>query len=340
MKQARIHGPGDVRLDDVAEPEVGPDDVLLRVAACGICGSDVGYVKLGGVSGPVDAPMPLGHELAGTVIEVGANCADVAKVGDRVALHPGAAGFGLGNGGPEGGFTRKLLVRGAARGRSLFPIPDDMPFEIAALAEPLGVGMHAVDQAEVRPGDRVAVLGAGPIGLAAVATLADRGIEDVVSIDLSPRRLEVARSLGAAHTIDPGREDLWAALGRIHGTSTLYWMDLVGTNVFIEATGVSGVLEDVVRRCAAKSRISVVALHRTPVPIDFMDVLTKEVTIRGSIEYPEDYGEMIRLLARRDLSPMITHRFGLDDFLDAFEVARSPDLGAKVMIEIDAREGA
>lgn len=333
MKVARIHGPDDVRLDDLPAPVCGPDDVILDVGACGICGSDVGYAKLGGVSGPASEPFPIGHELAGTVAEVGANCGDVAKIGDRVALHPGAAGFGLGNGGPEGGFTPRLLVRGAAAGKSLFPIPDEMSFAQGALAEPLGVGMHAVDQSEARPGDRVAVLGAGPIGLSAVATLADRGIDDIVAVDMSDTRLEIARKLGAAHVVNPSKEDLFEGLGRVHGTDRLYWMDVVGTNVFIEATGVGPLLADVIKRCAPKSRISVVALHRQEVPVAFLDVLTKEVTIRGSIEYPEDYADMIRLIARRDLEPMITHRFPLADFLDAFDVARSPDAGAKVMIE-------
>ena len=335
MKLARIHAPGKVQLDEVPEPTAGPDDVILDVAACGICGSDVGYVKLGGVQGPSPEPMPIGHELAGTVSFVGSNCESRVAVGDRVALHPGAGGAGLGNGGPEGGFTRKLLVRGAAQGGSLFPIPDSMPFEIAALAEPLGVGMHAVDQADIQPEDKIAVLGAGPIGLSAIATLADRGYDDVVSIDLSDTRLEVARKLGAGHTINPGRQDLWEALGEIHGTDKLYWMDVVGTNVFIEATGVGPLLANVVERCAPETRISVVALHRSPVPIDFMNVLTKQITLRGPIEYPDRYEEMIELLDRRDLSAMITHRFPLNNFLEAFEIARSPDAGAKIMIEID-----
>jgi threonine dehydrogenase-like Zn-dependent dehydrogenase len=335
MKIARIHGPDDLRLDEIPEPECGPDDVVLDVRACGICGSDLGYVRLGGVQGPTTEPMPIGHELAGTVAAVGKNCAEIARVGDRVALHPGAAGFGLGNGGPEGGFTPRLLVRGASGGRSLFPLPDALSFALGALAEPLGVGMHAVDQSEARPGDRVAVLGAGPIGLSAIATLADRGVEDVVAIDRSPLRLEVARQLGAAHTIDTREEDLWEALGRIHGRSQLYWMDVVETNVFIEATGVGPLLADVIGRCAPKSRISVVALHRNEVPIDFMNVLTKEITIRGSIEYPEDFGEMLRLLSRRNLEPMISHRFAFDDFLEAFDLAKSPSESAKVLIEFD-----
>ena len=173
---------------------------------------------------------------------------------------------------------------------------------------------------------------AGPLP-AAIATLADRGIEDVVAIDRSAKRLEVARKLGAAHTIDASQEGLWTGLARVHGESRLYWMDVVGTNVFVEATGAGPLLADVVGRCAPKSRISVVALHRTPVQIDFMNVLTKEITIRGSIEYPEDFGEMIRLLSRRDLEPMISHRFPFDDFLEAFEVAKSPAESAKVMIE-------
>jgi threonine dehydrogenase-like Zn-dependent dehydrogenase len=335
MKIARIHGPNDLRLDDIPEPECGPDDVVLDVRACGICGSDLGYVRLGGVQGPSDQPMPIGHELAGTVSTVGENCRELVRVGDRVALHPGAAGFGLGNGGPEGGFTPRLLVRGAACGGSLFALPDDLSFAHGALAEPLGVGMHAVDQAEVQPGDRVAVLGAGPIGLSAIATLADRGVGEVVAIDQSPLRLEIARRLGAAHTIDTSREDLWDALGRIHGKNQLYWMDVVGTNVFIEATGVGPLLAEVVGRCAPRSRISVVALHRSEVPIDFMNVLTKEITLRGSIEYPEDFAEMLRLLSRRNLEPMISHRFAFDDFLHAFQVAQSPSESAKVVVEFD-----
>ncbi|MAG29286.1 MAG: alcohol dehydrogenase [Deltaproteobacteria bacterium] len=333
MKQVRIHGPDDVRLDEIPEPEPGPDDAILAVAACGICGSDVGYAKLGGVQGPAPEPVPLGHELAGTVVAVGDRVRGI-EIGSRVALNPGAAGFGLGSGGPEGGFTPRLLVRGAGLGKSLFPIPDDMPFEIAALAEPLGVGMNAVDQVDVQPGEKVAVLGAGPIGLSAIATLHDRGVEDIVAIDLSETRLEIARKLGAKDTINPKNDDLWNDLGRLHGTEQLYWMDLVDTDVFIEATGSGALLKKAIERGGNGSRISVVALHRQEVPVDFMTVLMKQMRLQGAIEYPERFENMLELLARRDLGPMITHRFRLDEFSTAFEVAKSPDAGAKIMIEI------
>lgn len=124
-------------------------------------------------------------------------------------------------------------------------------------------------------------------------------------------------------------------LGRLHGRETFYWMDVVGTNVFIEATGAGTLLEEVIRRAAPGARVSVVALHRKPVPVDFMTVLMKQMTLQGAMEYPDRFETMIELLDRRDLSPMITHRFALDDFAAAFDVARSPDAGAKVMVRID-----
>ena len=104
MKRAQIHAPGEVRLDEVAEPEIGPRDALLEVAACGICGSDVSWVRRGGLAGPGPEPMALGHELSGTVVAVGSEVRDV-EPGTRVALNPGANGFAIGSGGPEGGFA-------------------------------------------------------------------------------------------------------------------------------------------------------------------------------------------------------------------------------------------
>src|ERR1700689_5977748 len=130
MMQIRVHGPHDVRLDDVAEPDPGPRDALVRVAACGICGSDVSFVHMGGLTG---RPMALGHELAGVVEWVGAAGTDAA-VGDRVVVHPADEELGrLGSGADEGGLTPLLLVREAAKGRRLFPVPGDMSLHVAAL---------------------------------------------------------------------------------------------------------------------------------------------------------------------------------------------------------------
>jgi threonine dehydrogenase-like Zn-dependent dehydrogenase len=186
----------------------------------------------------------------------------------------------------------------------------------------------------VRPGDKVAILGAGAIGLAAAITLLDRGSEDVCVVDLSAARLEVAKKLGVPHVVESRSTSLWNALGKIHGRQSFYGREVVSTNVFIEATGSGALLEEVVAHCAPASRVSVVALHRKPVSIDFMTVLMKQMTLTGAMEYPERYEEMLELIERRDPSAMITHRFALDDFVRAFAIASSPDAGAKVMIEM------
>ena len=123
-RQVRVHGPGDVRVDDVPRPRPGPRDVVVRVTACGICGSDLSYIKLGGVAGPTGTPMCLGHEMAGVVDWVGAEVTG-AHLGDRVVVQPGNDDLGrIGNGAPEGGLTPLLLVTEADRGR-LHPVPDD-----------------------------------------------------------------------------------------------------------------------------------------------------------------------------------------------------------------------
>ncbi len=331
MKQVNVHGPDDVRLDDVPAPDPGPRDAVVRVAACGICGSDVGYVKLGGLAGPTRDPMPLGHELAGVIEDVGAEVEGLPP-GTRVVLNP--SGARIGNGGREGGFAPRLLVRGAADGGSLFPIPDALSFEDAALTEPLGIGMNAVDRSEARAGEKIVVFGAGPIGLAAVATLADRGIEDVVSVDLSDTRLAIARRLGAAETLHAGRDDVWGRLAEIHGTATMMGAPVAASDAFIEASGASSVITDVIARARPEARLAVVALHRAPVEVNFLLVMMKQLTVRGAMEYPTDYTEMIRLLERRDLSAMITHRFPLSRFPEAFAVARDPETGGKVMIDM------
>jgi threonine dehydrogenase-like Zn-dependent dehydrogenase len=333
MKQVKVHGPGDVRIDEIAEPEPGPRDAVIRVSACGICGSDLRYVRLGGLAGPSPRPMPLGHELSGVVEAVGAEVSNLAP-GSRVVLNPTARGNMIGNGGSEGGFAPRLLVRDAAAGESLFPIPAELPSDVAALAEPLGVGMNAVNRVEARPGDKVAVFGAGPIGLAAIATLRDRGVEDVVAVDLSPRRLEIASALGARATVDASRDDPWRRLRALHGEEPVFGAPMAATDAYVEASGAAPVIPDILQHAKGEARLSVVALHGTAIPVNFLLVMIKQLTIRGAMEYPEDYTDMLDLLARWDLSPMISHRFPLERFPEAFEIARDPQAGGKVLIEI------
>lgn len=337
MQQVCVHGPGDVRVDDVAPPDPGPRDALVGVAACGICGTDLSYIRMGGIS-PTGGPMPLGHEVAGVVEWVGPEVAGVA-VGDRVVVHPGDL-FGdpvgvIGNGAAEGGLTPSLLVRDAARGGRLVPVPGALALEVAALAEPLAVGIQAVNQADVGPGDTVAVFGCGPIGLAAIATLADRGIE-AVGIDLSARRRDLAALLGARAVLDPGTVDVWDELTRLHGRTRSAFGPAPATRAFVEATGAAAVLTEIVERAGVGAHLSVVAIHWEPVPTNYLLVVSKQLRITGSIGYPARFEDAVDLLARRDLSAMITHRVPLERFDDALDILGAGKECGKVLVTMGA----
>ena len=142
MTQARVHAPGQTALDQVPKPDAGPDDVLVEVVNCGICGSDLSYVKIGGIPGAA-SPFALGHEFAGTVVETGANVTQF-RVGDRVVVNPDRGDNAIGSGGIQGAFASHVVYRGAnSHPEGLIKLPDNMDFETAALIEPLAVGMHA-----------------------------------------------------------------------------------------------------------------------------------------------------------------------------------------------------
>lgn len=331
MKQIMLHGANDWRLDDIDAAEPGPRDALVRIAACGICGTDVSYVHMGMTPGH---PIPLGHEMAGVVDWVGAEVEGIS-VGDRVIVCPSDAGDGpMGTGGPQGGLTPLLHVPDAASGRRLFRVPDDMPLTTAALAEPLAVGMQSVNQSGARPGDKVVVFGCGPIGLLALATLADRGVTDTVAVDLSPARLDLARTMGAAHVIDPTAVDVWDELKRLHGTTPFMFGPTPATDIYIEASGADSVIGDVLRHGRVDGTLVIVALHYRPVPTNFVDLLMKQFTVRGSMEYPERFEDAVELLARRDLSGLVTHRLPLEAFGDGLAVLEGSKDCGKVMITI------
>ncbi|MDE2340542.1 MAG: alcohol dehydrogenase catalytic domain-containing protein, partial [Alphaproteobacteria bacterium] len=191
----KIHDTNDVRLDDYARPDHGPKDVVVKMKAVGICGSDLSYIKIGGIPTP-GTLTALGHEGAGEVLHVGADVTGIA-VGQPVIVNPMMTPSNIGSGGPEGAFTEELLVREARLHDSIFPIPEGVSYEVAAMCEPLAVALHGVNRAQVKPGDKVVVFGCGPIGLGMVLWLVDRGVSDVVALDLAPERRERALALGA-----------------------------------------------------------------------------------------------------------------------------------------------
>jgi threonine dehydrogenase-like Zn-dependent dehydrogenase len=333
MLQAQLFGPGDVRLVDVPPPECGPDDVIVAVQACGICGTDLGFVKAGGLDGPTGSPLALGHEFAGTLHTVGAHVRDLPR-GERVVVNP-ISGFNfIGNGGPEGAFAPLVAVRNVHAEPTVYPLPAHVPFESGALVEPLAVAFHAVRQGSVTPDSRVVVFGAGPIGLGTVLALVHRGVNDIVVVDPSRPRLDMAQRLGAHVVSAPDAGDLWDVVRARHGEALFYGMPMPGTDVFIDCSGVGSVVQTVIAQARPGARLALVGVCKGEVPLDLRLVLAKELQIVGSMGYPEGFGEVIDFLAHTqvDVSAMISHRFPLSRVAAALETASNPAIAAKVLV--------
>jgi threonine dehydrogenase-like Zn-dependent dehydrogenase len=335
MRVLNIHGVNDVRLDPTEPPRPGKSDVVVKVKACGVCGSDLSYIKVGGIHRKPGGVTPIGHEAAGEVIAVGDDVKGVS-VGQRVVINPMQTPSYIGSGGPEGAFTEELLVRDARVGDSLLPIPDDLPFEVAAMTEPLAVALHGVNRMQVEPGDKVVVFGCGPIGLGMVLWLVDRGVTDVVALDLSPERLERARTLGARAVIDPARENVRARLTELHGSARVFSRECVGTDAYIDAAGAPGIVSDVIGMAKYQSRLVITAAYMKPVEVNLGAMLTTEMTITTAVGYPNEMPDVIAALPRlRDKAKsLISHRFPFDKIIDAIGVAGTPQ-SAKVMIEFE-----
>ncbi|MFA5494322.1 MAG: zinc-binding dehydrogenase [Porticoccaceae bacterium] len=333
MQLVNIHGANDVRVDEVAKPEIGAADVLLRVDACGICGSDLTFAKYG--MQRQGGGWPLGHEAAGTVVAAGP-AVEGLEVGARVLINPmGAMDNIIGNGGSEGAFADYLLVRGARPGQHLLPVPKGLPAEVAALAEPFAVALHGVNQAGLSGDEKVVVYGAGPIGLAAVFWLNRRGLRDVVSVDLSDARLARARELGAAHTVNPSARDLREALLAIHGEAgPMFGQATVATDVFIDMAGAAVLLEQTVAMAKFQSRIVLTAVYPQPVALNLEGMLIREMSFKTAVGYPTELGEALDTLGRIDLDDIgayVSHRYDFGDFPQAFETAKDRN-SAKVMV--------
>ncbi len=338
MRRISIHAANDVRFDEVPVPEPGATDVLVRVAACGICGSDLSYIAMGGLPVGGGGPMPLGHEFSGTVHAVGAAVTSV-RVGDRVAINPEAAGNRIGNGGPCGGFAPYVLVRNVTADACLYRLPDSLTFQQGALVEPLAVGMHALNQAEVQPTDKVVVFGAGPIGLGSIVCLRYRGVPNIIAVDLSDTRLAIARQLGASAVCNPSGGDPWTTIREHQGAELVHGaMPAVGADVYIETAGAAPVVRDVFEHAKFGARLIIVAIHKQEVSLPMLHVMAKELTIRGAMAYPTEFPAVIEMLAsgRVDVSAMITHQFEFAEFAEAVATAHRPDKAGKVMVNFPA----
>ncbi len=328
----KIHGVNEVRLDSKEPPKPGEKDVVIDVKACGICGSDLSYIKVGGIPTP-GTITALGHEAAGEISFVG-SAVEGLIVGQRVAVNPMNTPSNIGSGGPEGAFSEQLLVAEARAHDNILPIADDVSFEVAAMTEPLSVALHGVNRGQVTADDKVVVFGCGPIGLGMVLWLIDRGCTDVIALDLAEERLERARALGAK-TINPATEDFAARVKDIHGSHMYFGRERANTDVFIDAAGAPRVLSDVISVAKKHCRHVITAAYMKPIEVPLGAALTSEMNITFAVGYPDEMPTVVAALPRLHdkIASLISHRFSLQDVVGALDIAAQPT-SAKVMIEI------
>ena len=333
MKVAVVSGPGETQVVDAPRPAVGPTDVLVKMRACGICGSDALYISLGGLP-PRQGHMPLGHEPAGEVVEIGRDVAGIS-VGDHVVINPMAAPSGIiGNGGASGALSDYLLIEHAIRGNSLEVVPDHIPFEVAALNEPMAVARHGVNQVAPKPSDKVVVFGAGPIGLGATIGFKSVGVRHVAVVDLIPSRLEKALKVGADAVINSGDEDVTKRLIELHGAGESMFSGKAGTDIYLDAAGAPAVITTAVTAAKPGAKVVVVAVHKEPVPVDFLNVMSNEVTIVGSMGYPKEIFEVTKdIIANWEkYAVIVSHRIPFDNVEEALRVAATPGAADKVVV--------
>ena len=333
MRVSVVTAPGETQVVDAPKPTIGPADVLVKIRACGICGTDALFISMGGIPGH-DGGMPLGHEPAGEVVQVGSNVAGIV-VGDHVVINPMAAPGGIiGNGGAAGALSEYLLIENVLRGTSLEVVPDHIPFEVAALNEPMAVARHGVNRCQPKPSDKVVVFGAGPIGLGATIAFKSLGVSHVVVADLIPAQLDKALKVGADSVINSAEEDVAERLLELHGEGASMFGGKVDTDIYFDAAGAPVVIETALAAAKSGARLGVVAVHKQPVPVDFLNLMSNEITIVGSMGYPDEIFEVTEdLIANWEkYSVIVSHTIPFDDVNEALKTASTPGAADKVVV--------
>ena len=308
--------------------KVGPDDVKIAVHTVGVCGSDVHYYTHGAIGKfVVKAPMVLGHEASGTIVELGSNVKNF-KVGDRVCMEPGVANMnsratklGIYNLDPDltfwatppdhGCLTSHVVHKAAFT----YKLPDHVSFAEGAMVEPFAVGMQAATRARIKPGDVALVTGCGPIGIMiALAALAG-GCSKVLISDVSAPKLKIASQYAGIIPVDITQEKV----ADVVAGHTDQW----GVDILFEASGsprVYPTLFDLVRPGGA---VVIVGLPIEPVEFNVAAAVVKELRIETVFRYANVYDRAIDLIAsgKVDLKPLISETFAFDDSIKAFERA-------------------
>ena len=345
MKAAILYGKKDIRIEQVPMQLVGDNQVLIRIKAVGICGSDLHYYEHFGMgeSYKLTEPQILGHEPSGQVVQVGKNVTGLA-MGARVTIEPGEICFkcfqcksGHYNLCPDVHFLSTPANKGAFAeylvmdADMLFKIPDTMSYDIACMAEPLSVGINACKQAEAGPGKSLLILGAGPIGLLTLVAARAYGVTNLIICDIQDSRLVLAKKFGAKHVFNSAKVSSKEEIKRL--------TDGVGVDCCIETAGNPITHELTVSLTRKGGNIALVGIPKdTHVPINVFDIIDKELTIRGVFRYANTYRTAIEILESGivNFEEMITNRFSLDETGKALELTLKDKMSAiKNLIVID-----
>ena len=343
MKALVLETKGVLRLRDFPLEEVlGPHDVRVRIHTVGICGSDVHYYRHGAI-GPfvVRAPLVLGHEASGVVLEAGAAVTGLGA-GDRVCMEPGvpdpqgrATRLGLYNLDPAVRFWATPPVHGCLRPTVVHPaaftfkLPDNVSFAEAAMVEPLAVGLHAAGKARIKPGDVAVVLGAGPIGLVTALAALAGGCSRVFITDVQPPKLALAAALGPITAVDARTQNV----GDLVRRATDGW----GADLVFDATGVGPAIASGLDALCPGGALVLIGMPGAPVPFDVVAAQVKEARIETIFRYAHVFPRALALLGSRkiDVRPLITDHYAFADSVAAFDYASNPQpASVKVQIEL------
>jgi L-iditol 2-dehydrogenase len=333
MRAAVLREPGDVVLEERPIPQPGPGEVLVRVRAVGVCGSDTHYYEHGRIGRfVVEAPLVLGHEAAGEVTDLGPGVTRLV-VGERVSIEPGVPDLTCGQclagrynlcpsmrffGTPpvDGAFAEYVVVHEAFA----HPVPSSVGDDAAALLEPLSVGIWACMKARVTAGSRVLITGAGPIGLVSVQAALAFGATEVVVSDVNPVRLALAKELGATTVLD-ARETSVTALDR-------------PPEVLLECSGHPPAIGQAIRALDRAGRAVLVGMGGDEIMVPLSVIQEREIELTGTLRYAGTWPRAIALIAsgRIDLDRLVTGTYRLEQAEQALTAGRRDQHSVKVVV--------
>ncbi|MEW6554900.1 MAG: alcohol dehydrogenase catalytic domain-containing protein [Actinomycetota bacterium] len=347
MKAAVYVEPGSMEIREVQVPEVGPMDVLLKVRACGICGSDLHSYRLGFY---VEPGQVMGHEFVGEVVEAGSALAGV-EPGQRAmgftigicgtcywcqsgALNncpqafKGSTGYGK-----PGAFAEYVKIENAMPGLTFHPIPEGMSDEEAATLEPVGVAAFAAEMSGAKEGDKVAVLGAGLIGNATMQAMKAVPVEMVVVSEIAPLRMRLAGELGADTVIDAANEDVLERMKEELGVGPYHFGEGAMADIVVDAAGARDTFAQALEIVRSAGTVALVGLPEGDQVVNTTRIVHKSPRIIGCLG--SIYPKAIELIGEGKVktAPLITHTFPLEEINEAFRVQMDPEESIKVLVK-------